>query len=301
MPSVPLQLVSGFLGSGKTTFLKNYLQKFSGDRKIGIIQNEYSAINVDSTDLKQSNADYEILEINNGSVFCVCLLGSFIDSLAAFIDQIKPDELIIEASGMSDPLSIGQIIHSPKLKQKVYLDRVWTLVDAVNFKKITKLQSRVNHQIRLADTIILNKIDLVENIDYELTELLKKINPFADIIPSKFAQIEFGPKPRGMKFIHPFEKAENDRPDLQSQVIRTTRKISDDNLILFVKEIQEYCIRSKGLINLISGSRVFLQMSFSQYTIKEVDPIALPTEFVVIGNIPESISFQKLFDTFCTK
>ena len=86
MPAIPMQLVTGFLGSGKTTFLKNYLDEFSGSRKIGIIQNEFSEVNIDTLEIQQNKPGFEILEVNNGSVFCVCLLGSFVDSLAAFID-----------------------------------------------------------------------------------------------------------------------------------------------------------------------------------------------------------------------
>ncbi|MDP2890628.1 MAG: GTP-binding protein, partial [Bacteroidota bacterium] len=182
MTSIPLQLVTGFLGSGKTTFLKNYLEEFSGNKKIGIIQNEFSEVNIDSHELRKGNADFQILEVNNGSVFCVCLLGSFIGSLAAFIDQYQPDELILEASGMSDPLSIGQILQSPLLKHKVYLDHVWCLVDALNFEKISSLQTRVNHQIRIADTIIANKTDLTENKNDAIIHRIKYMNPFATVI-----------------------------------------------------------------------------------------------------------------------
>jgi len=301
MSSIPLQLVTGFLGSGKTTFLKNYLQKFADAKRIGIIQNEYSAVNIDSRELQENNPDYQILEINNGSVFCVCLLGSFVDSLAAFIDQIQPDELIIEASGMSDPLSIGQILQSPKLRAKVYLDRVWTLVDAVNFSKITKLQTRVNHQIRIADTIIINKIDLADNKKDELIHLIKNINSFADILVTSFAKIDWVSKPAKIKFLNPAEKAENGRPDLQSQVVRSTKLISRENLDLFIRDIQGCCIRSKGYINLNSGNRIFMQITFGQFTVYPTESMAAPSEFVVIGDIPEGHSIQKVFEFYCAK
>lgn len=299
MSAIPMQLVTGFLGSGKTTFLKNYLDEFSGSRKIGIIQNEFSEVNIDSLELQQNKSGFEILEVNNGSVFCVCLLGSFVDSLAAFIDQIQPDELILEASGMSDPLSIGQILQSPKLKHKVYLDRVWCLVDAVNFRKISGLQTRVNHQIRIADMILVNKIDLLENKVDELVQLIKKLNPFADIRLTTFARVSFEPKKPMMKFLPPGEKAENGRPDLQSQVIKSNRLISPENLDEFLKTIQEGCIRSKGYINLTSGEKVFLQGSFGLFTLQEVGKFAAPTEFIVIGSFPEELSHQKLFDKSC--
>ena len=114
--SIPLRLITGFLGSGKSTFLMNYLDAFSSSRKIAVIQNEFSSASIDGQLIRQNNGVYKMLEINNGSVFCVCLLGSFIDSLAAFIEDNNPDEIIMEASGMSDPISIGQIFQSIKLK-----------------------------------------------------------------------------------------------------------------------------------------------------------------------------------------
>jgi G3E family GTPase len=300
MTSIPLQLVTGFLGSGKTTFLKNYLEEFSGGRKIGIIQNEFSEVNVDSLELRHENADFQILEVNSGSVFCVCLLGSFIGSLAAFIDQYQPDELILEASGMSDPLSIGQILQSPVLKNKVYLDHVWCLVDALNFEKISGLQTRVNHQIRIADTIILNKTDLAENKNDAVIHRIKYLNPFATVITTTFARIDFTERKSVMKFFPSGEKAENSRPNLQSVVIKSNRKISPEKLDEFLKVAHSGCIRSKGYINLSSGMKVFLQGSFDRFTLQEVETFAAPTEFIVIGNFSGEQNHQKLFENRCT-
>lgn len=299
MTSIPLQLVTGFLGSGKTTFLKNYLEEFSGERKIGIIQNEFSEVNVDSYELRQENADYQILEVNNGSVFCVCLLGSFIGSLAAFIDQHQPGELILEASGMSDPLSIGQILQSPLLKNKVYLDHVWCLVDALNFEKISSLQTRVNHQVRIADTIIVNKTDLAVNKNDAVIHRIKYLNPFATVITTTFARIDFAVKKSVMKFFPAEEKAENFRPDIESVIIKSNRLISPEKLDEFLKTVHLGCIRSKGYINLTSGKKVFLQGNFDQFTLQEVEAFAAPTEFIVIGNFSHKQSFQKLYENLC--
>ena len=73
MAAIPLHLINGFMGSGKTTFLMHYLDTFSEERKIGVIQNEFSPTNVDGEIIRQHNKTYQILEINNGSVFWVCL------------------------------------------------------------------------------------------------------------------------------------------------------------------------------------------------------------------------------------
>lgn len=299
MTSIPLQLVTGFLGSGKTTFLKKYLEEFSGSRKIGIIQNEFSEINIDSLELKQERADFRILEVNNGSVFCVCLLGSFVGSLAAFIDEIQPDELIMEASGMSDPLSIGQILQSPILKQKVYLDRVWCLVDAVNFLKFSGMQTRINHQIRIADLVIVNKTDLVDSQSDELSQLILKLNTFASVVYTSFAQIEFDSYTSKLKFLPSGEKAENGRPDLESQVVKSNRIISPEKLDVFLEIIKQDCIRCKGFINIAKDKKVFLQGTYEIITLQEIDYFTAPTEFVVIGNYDRKQSFQKIFEMHC--
>lgn len=299
MSAIPLQLVTGFLGSGKTTFLKNYLDEFSGQRKIGIIQNEFSEVNVDSFELQQKNADFRILEVNNGSVFCVCLLGSFIGSLAAFVDQYQPDELILEASGMSDPLSVGQIFQSPLLKNKVYLDHVWCLADALNFEKISTLQTRVNHQIRIADTIVVNKSDLAEDKIDAVIQRIKYLNPFAAILATSFARIDFNGRKPVMKFFPSGEKAENGRPNIESLVFKSNRPISPEKLDEFLKQIHPECIRSKGYINLTSGVKVFLQGSFDEFTLQEVKPFAAPTEFIIIGSFSEEQAYQKLFENLC--
>jgi G3E family GTPase len=299
MPAIPLQLVTGFLGSGKTTFLKNYLDEFSVQRKIGIIQNEFSEVNVDSFELQQKNADFQILEINNGSVFCVCLLGSFMGSLAAFIDKYQPDELILEASGMSDPMSVGQIFQSPLLKNKVYLGHVWCLADAQNFEKMSSLQTRINHQIRIADTIVVNKSDLAEDKIDAVIQQIKYLNPFATILATSFARIDFDGKKSAMKFFPSGEKAENGRPDIESLVFKSNRPISPEKLDEFLKLIHPECIRSKGYINLTSGVKVFLQGSFGGFSLQEVDPFFAPTAFVVIGSFSKEQAYQKLFETIC--
>jgi G3E family GTPase len=72
MTQIPFFLVTGFLGSGKTTFLKSALEKLP-KKKVAIIQNEFAPASIDGTELKRQDGNYKTLEINNGSVFCVCL------------------------------------------------------------------------------------------------------------------------------------------------------------------------------------------------------------------------------------
>ena len=163
MSKIPFHIISGFLGSGKTTFLKRIIDQYSAEKKIGIIQNEFAPANIDGAELKQSGKDFNLLEINNGSVFCVCLLGDFVKSLEKFVDEYQPDDIIIEASGLSDTTSISEIIAASSLADKIYLASNWCIVDAPNFAKVGFMKQRVSHQLRMADIVVVNKTDLIEN------------------------------------------------------------------------------------------------------------------------------------------
>ncbi|NQU50995.1 MAG: GTP-binding protein, partial [Bacteroidetes bacterium] len=191
MKKIPFHIISGFLGSGKTTFLKRIIEKYSGETKIGIIQNEFAPANIDSAELKKSGKDFSLLEINNGSVFCVCLLGDFVRSLEKFIDEYQPDIVIIEASGLSDTTSISEVITAGSLAEKIYLASNWCVVDAQNFAKVGLMKQRVSHQLRMADVVVINKTDLFEGGIDAIREEIKEANPFAEIRETTFCNIDF--------------------------------------------------------------------------------------------------------------
>ena len=186
---IPLVLVTGFLGCGKTTLVKYLLGNMDPALRIGIVQNEYASANIDTSELQSVDRKFEVLEVNNGSVFCVCLLGSFIDSLADFTDQYSPDLVIIEASGLSDPIAIAEILQHEKLLVRVYLSAVWCIIDGQNYHKVSKMNTRVERQVMIADRILLNKSDLIEGNPDALLQSLKDLNPEAEIMTCTYCQV----------------------------------------------------------------------------------------------------------------
>ena len=123
-------LLTGFLGSGKTTLLKDILSHFSNKYKIGVIQNEYSEVSTDSQDLKHTKWKFDLIELNKGSIFCICLYSDFRQELERLVKESQPDVIFIEASGLADPISIGSLLDDSKY---FYLSNVITIVDAVTF------------------------------------------------------------------------------------------------------------------------------------------------------------------------
>ncbi len=296
--SIPLHLVTGFFGSGKTSFLKHYLSVLGKSQKIAVIQNEFSSVNMDGKELSLTD-NYQILEVNNGSVFCVCLLGSFINSLAAFIDEIQPEVLIMEASGMSDPIGVAQIFQAEKIKKKVYLGHVWSVIDAHNFFKTTALRNRVNHQIRIADTVILNKVDLLESSGSQIIDEIKKVNPFAQLLESTFGKIDLSDLKKRPNFFPGSSQNSDGRPDLNSIVIKSNREIGEKPLSEFLKLFGDNLIRCKGFVKVKSSKTIFVQGVFDDLKFEEVPTISEPTELVLIGTFTGSDNYQTRFDEFC--
>ena len=303
MKKIPFYLVTGFLGSGKTTLIKRFIECFADTKKIAVIQNEYAETNIDSRELRQTGKSFEVLEMNNGSVFCVCLLGSFIHSLTDFIHEHQPDLIILEASGLSDPISISQILSAAALQNLIWLAHTYTIVDALNFQKTIERVGRNTHQIRVADTIVLNKCDLAVESLSEIRRKILVINPFAKIVETSYCAIEFL---QGFAFHLPVsvigtEKNENaGRPDIGSAVIKCIKSISSENLDMF---IQKYCLityRIKGYADTANGP-VAIQTCFAQIEIKPVGDNHYHTEIVIIGHDIDQKILQQEFEYLCNQ
>ncbi len=280
--AIPFHIVSGFLGSGKTTFMKEILSQLPEDQKTGIIQNEFAPVNVDGAELNSSGKNFRLLEINNGSVFCVCLLGDFVTSLNEFIDCHSPDLIILEASGLSDTTSIAEILSHPLLLGKIYLAANWCVVDAVHFRKHLRMQQRINHQVRMADVVLINKTDLADGEIPELTAAIKAINPFAEIYPTTWCQIPFHPeKLPGLRFM-PMQSSSLSRPDIHSMVLKTTRTIKEEKLKHFLGIWSPLAYRIKGYVRLDEDITVSVQCVSGQVEIRPVTWWPGPTELIAL-------------------
>lgn len=284
MKKIPFHIISGFLGSGKTTFLKRIIEKYAGEYKIGIIQNEFAPANIDGAELKSSGKDFQLLEINNGSVFCVCLLGNFVRSLEKFIDEHQPEILIIEASGLSDTTSISEVVSSGSLAEKIYLASNWCIVDAVNFNKSGLMKQRVFHQLRMADVVVINKTDLVETGIDDIRSEIKKLNPFAKIIETTYCDIGFELGNSAINKFYFGELKSMPRPNVNSMVIKSGRKMQLNSLKLFLHEWAPKAYRIKGFVNLKEGKTAAVQCAFDSVEIIEIEKDFHPTELVAISD-----------------
>jgi G3E family GTPase len=187
---IDLYLLTGFLGSGKTTFLKNIIEDLK-DKKIGIIQNEFGKISIDGAIIKGDGL--EIVEINRGSIFCSCLKIKFADAMMQISD--KPIEyLFVESSGLADPSNIGEILEAiTEFKGDVYEYKgAICIIDAPNFlEQIDNLET-INRQLKHCHLAVINKIDLVDdNTMLQLREKISEINNKVPVVETSFGKMDY--------------------------------------------------------------------------------------------------------------
>ena len=177
---VPVTVVTGFLGSGKTTLVNRILAEDHG-RKIAVIINEFGEISVDGQ-LVLTDDQEDLVEFNNGCLCCT-VRGDLVDTLAKLKDRADLDAILIETTGLADPAPVASTFFiADEIKSDTRLDSFVTLADAVNLDSNLDQSEEAQEQIAFADIILINKIDLVSKDQVEGVERrIRALNPFAKI------------------------------------------------------------------------------------------------------------------------
>ena len=253
-----------------------------------------------------SGRKFEVLEINNGSVFCICLLANFIDSMAAFLDEYNPELVILEASGLSDPIAVAELLQHEKLHDRLYLGYVWSIIDSVNFHKVVQMAERLKRQVMISDALIINKTDLGGVNLPSVHEQLGKLNPDAVRVEANYCDIQFGPledfltgDPVAILRAPLHNKTVPlDRAMINTVVLKTTFRIDGRKFDLFMKEVEKKLIRMKGFVNLENGQTLRIQSLFGNTRIDNIDNYSAPTEIIGIGYGITSADFGKKFHIY---
>ena len=295
---IPFHIVTGWLGSGKTTLLKKILHEYGSTKRIAVIQNEFAPSGVDGKELQSTNEDFKLIEINNGSVFCVCQLDNFMGVLEKLSTDYEPEVIFLESSGLADPISIAEILQSPKIKDKISLKSIHTVVDALNFERTFQMMSRFKHQVMVADKLIVNKIDLKEDIQESVIDHLKKWNPFAEIVTTSHCEIDFADifedKHADNMMMLPNVKS-GSKPDMGLSLLRMHDKIAKEKLISFIEGILSTSDRIKGFVNLDDGSTVAVQSVYNDYEIHKMENYDGRSELIIFNNTYSPRELQKMF------
>ena len=216
MTQLPVTVLSGFLGAGKTTVLSHILNNRQG-RKVAVIVNDMSEINIDSaivqSEVSLNRSEEKLVEMSNGCICCT-LREDLLEEVTKLSKEGRFDYLVIESTGISEPLPVAETFtfadeNGVSLSDVADLDTMVTVVDAVNFmndydqakylqdtgeslgeEDERSVADLLVDQVEFADVILISKTDLVSSDDIErLTAILKTLNTDAKIVPISQGQV----------------------------------------------------------------------------------------------------------------
>ncbi|MFA5328410.1 MAG: GTP-binding protein [Prolixibacteraceae bacterium] len=186
---IPVTIITGFLGAGKTSLLNKLIGKHP-EKKFAIIENEFGETSIDGGLIKASSE--AIFELNNGCICCT-LGEDFLHTLENLLgSSYEFDHLLVETTGIADPTSIvDAFVSGETVQQRFKIDSIICVADAVNMEDLFQEQPEVRMQLAIADLILLNKTDCVRaGYLSELMKLVKTVNPMARLHETTFGSVE---------------------------------------------------------------------------------------------------------------
>lgn len=294
---VPVTVLSGYLGAGKTTML-NYILNNRENKKIAVIVNDMSEVNIDAALIKQggfTQTDEKLVELQNGCICCT-LREDLIIEVEKLIESGDIDYILIESSGISEPIPVAQTFTyideglGINLSERCKLDTMVTVVDAYRFwhdfssgetlldrKQGTDEQDTrevvdlLIDQIEFANVLVVNKADLVdvESVK-ELKAILQKLNPDAKIIEAAHSEItlseiletglfDFEKASQGAGWIKELNEdhtPETEEYGISSFVYRRKRPFHPERWMKWLEEWPEDIVRAKGFFWLATRNNV---------------------------------------------
>jgi G3E family GTPase len=256
----PLIILTGFLGSGKTSFLQYFIEyQNQRSRFVGVIQNEIGAKGLDGKLL-----DYTVTEIDEGCVCCT-LAGSLKRAVNGILASFNPDYILVETTGLANPFNLLEEME--ELSDLVRFDSIVTVVDLPNVLKTLSEYPVAAEQIQSADILMLNKKDLVSGQELvAVTEAIQRYNPHAPIFSVSHGEvnptliIDFdGQLPRDKKNQSPALYHESHLQEgLWSKSISLTGPVDKEDFIKTVEHFPASIFRAKGVLEFANSSQALL-------------------------------------------
>ena len=183
-----IDIVSGFLGAGKTTFIKRVLETVKNEKTV-LIENEFGEVGIDGGFLEDSGI--EIKEMNSGCI-CCSLVGDFTSNLQEILEKYEPERVIIEPSGVGKLSDVMKAVELVESKLSIEPGKSVTVVDASKCKMYAKnFGEFFNNQIQYADIIVLSRTDITDDKKQaNAIEIVRQINPRAKIITTPLKELD---------------------------------------------------------------------------------------------------------------
>jgi len=299
---IPVSVIGGFLGAGKTT-LVNHLVR-SQTRRFGVIVNEFGETSIDGSLIENVDTD-GIAELSNG---CLCCVGreDLVSALFKLIGRKEqPDHILIELSGLADPVPVAQTVLDPFTRTRFELDSIIGVADARNLERTLRDGPEGAVQLAYASTVVLNKTDLATpEQTAEALQLIRTINPLCQVYQATQARVSpetllhqraFDPdwKPQDHHHLH--------MPQVKTFTLTAERPLARHKVNEFIDHYlisrPDAVLRAKGFLSVKGFDQQILFQSvreiFSLEQSKE--PASAQSRLVVIGRGLNQLEYNEAF------
>ena len=317
-----VDIISGFLGAGKTTLIAKLLKEGLAGEQVVLIENEFGEIGIDGGFLKESGV--EIREMNSGCI-CCSLVGDFGTSLKEVVEKYHPDRIIIEPSGVGKLSDVIKAVKDLHIENEIRLNSASTVADASKVKVYMKnFGEFFNNQIEHAGTIILSRTQNVSEAKLKTDiELIRSLNKDAHIITTPWDDID------GKQILDAMENVTNLELEMLAEAaakvaeehehhhhhehghhhadevftswgVETPNKYDKEELSEILRKLSETddygnILRAKGMLPCTDGKWMFFDLVPEEYEIREGKP-DFTGRICVIGAELKEAALKELFN-----
>jgi G3E family GTPase len=248
---IPVYVITGYLGAGKTTLLNHLLATPQLQaQRVALVVNEFGTLGVDGQ-LLDGSAD-RIFELNKGSLFCACLHTDFVRTLQTIADEVRPDVLLAEASGVAQTSDLGQFFDFPETQGRFEIRANLCVVDA-NLTKVLPYMRASRVQVEWADGLVINKTDLLGDTAAErLAALLSDLNPRAAQTRAQHGRIDWD-FVQALQHVPCTEPPMTTPPEHLATCSIPGRSADREAFLAAFRTLQDRLLRLKGVIDFGAG------------------------------------------------
>lgn len=270
-PRIPVTVLSGFLGSGKTTRLNDLLRDPRG-RRVGVVLNELGTVGIGEARVDAAAAFVEL----DGGCVCCALNDDLATTLAMLSERGGIDHLVIETTGIADPLAVTWLLERGDLRARWRVDAVVTVADATLIARLRREVAEVDLQIARADVVLPSKLDLIDDGGAAVAALVHDVNPRARILAAPCGStpwdvlLDVGAGPHEPR---PPDTHVHGVP-WETWTFGVAAALDEDALETFLYTLPAGVLRAKGRVHARDGTWLSVHAVGGRY---EIEPGVAPT------------------------